>query len=441
MHGWCTSLARCHPRAAAREPARGRSALLARRRLQLVAIQGRAIFVSFLPHVDDVLEAAARLASEVAAEEAEELVDAAKERVHGVVREAPGHDELADGHGEDEAGVVLDAVPVPVGVEEQVARLDVGVLQGQVRQDVGHVVAEGLHADLAVDGRLHVEGVLGVHEVPAFLADHEDEPVAGHRAVPAGARGESAVVDGHLLLPFQRAILAAMRRHELRRLVGQVVGAPEALVDAVEVQVVLHHLVDVLGHLRGGVVGVEEEAGLDGEEQRLGLRAVADAVEGVPKAQGYHLMFGHGQRRVLVHGHGEMAHARGQIVRTVPVLHAFRALEQALDQHRLAPVLRRSSQLLIAVVFGAHLRNLRRLVRDALVQAHVLAVGVNHVEEVPQRQMHVGEHVAHRFSITPQAIGAEQHHRAEEVHDALEHHAQSADLHAGADVRAVREGV
>ena len=111
------------------------------------------------------------VSSEVNAKLIKNLIQGNDGSVLEVVLEGQGHVHFADWHANGQSVVVLDGVPLPVGVVQQVPSLHIGVLQGDVLDQLGHLQSAGHHVDLAASQGLHVGTVLGVHEVPALAAN------------------------------------------------------------------------------------------------------------------------------------------------------------------------------------------------------------------------------------------------------------------------------
>lgn len=103
-----------------------------------------------------------RITANIDAELVHEFIGGDDGGVQEVVLEGQGHVHLSHRHTDGQTLEVLDSVPLPVGVVEHVAGVEVSVLHGQVGAELGHLGGTSHHVHLTTAQRLHVGGVLGV---------------------------------------------------------------------------------------------------------------------------------------------------------------------------------------------------------------------------------------------------------------------------------------
>eukprot|EP00128_Syssomonas_multiformis_P007369 Colp12_sorted_trinity150504_noHs@29682 len=324
-----------------------------------------------------------RIATNVHAELVHELVQCDNGGVLEVVRKAQRHVHLANGHADAQALEVLDGVPLPVGVVQHVSGIQIGVLQGQVRGELGHEAVAGHHVHLAAAQGVHVGGVLGVQEEPALAADGLDEPVVARGAVPARAGGLSGIV-------------GALAHDQLGAEVGGVGLGAESLPNAlVDLQVLQHHLVDAVLQVlqRAQLAVVEGEAGLHGEEHvHLGVGVVHDLREGLLEGD-HHAVVLHGVvLGVSNNGDLELTDLGRQVAINTPLVESRGAGEHVLDHHGTAPVLGQLLQLLHGEVSVLDGRNVLRLI-GLLGKLKNLVPGSSSLFSVRGEQKKIGVHV------------------------------------------------
>eukprot|EP00968_Pinguiococcus_pyrenoidosus_P026955 scaffold7342_cov269-Pinguiococcus_pyrenoidosus.AAC.9 len=290
-----------------------------------------AVVVVLLP---DLRSAVAQrwIASKIEAQRLQRLVDHGDRAVQSIVSEALVDTQFANGDAEAQAFVVLDRVPLPVRVVQQVSSFDVCVSQGQVRRHRVEIATNGLEVHSAALDTGHVGRPARIHEVPALAPDDHGEVVVAESAVPAGARGFLGV-------------LLAIAHHQLAAEEGAVGLGAEAGEDAVQLQIVPDDAVDVPLEVFGGEVAHGELlAGLDREEQVLGRPVHHDVAEGLSERHRRAAALVVVVRGILHDRHGVFAEDRREVVRAPPLLHRNGALEKPLDDRRVAPVVRRGLQ-------------------------------------------------------------------------------------------------